>query len=338
MGILDGSFKIGRLFGIDIRVSVLLLIFLGYRLAGAQAGADFQFQLLYSVMLFSIILVHEFGHCFGARSVGGDANVILMWPLGGLAFCEAPMRPWPQFVTVACGPLVNVIFCLLSGAVMTWFHGDLSWFHWHPERSVYRLGGPDWLWYVAIFYMVNYWLLAFNLLPVFPMDGGQLLWTMLWPLMGLRSSLMLACQIGMAGALVFGVLGLQSHDMILVAIAFMGAFTCWQRYQAARYGAFREDPIKIIRPRRRPSDAGSDGWFGSGKPTGDQPLSNNPTPHNPNPGGWEAKQGETAKLEAEVDRILAKVHKDGVNSLNYAERATLERASRMRRERDEARP
>lgn len=338
MGILDGSFKIGRLFGIEIRVSVLLLIFLGFRLSQAGPGGDFQFALLYSVMLFGIILLHEFGHCFGARSVGGDANVILMWPFGGLAFCDAPMRPWPQFVTVACGPLVNVVFCLLSGALITYFRGSLDWFQFDPTDPIRRLSGPDWMVYVALFYRVNYWLLAFNMLPVFPMDGGQLLWTMLWPLMGMRSSLMLACQIGIAGALVFGVLGMQWGEWMLVAIAVMGAMSCWNRYQAARYGAIREDPIKIIRPRRRPSDTGSDGWFGSGKPAGDQPLSNNPTPHNPNPGAWEAKQGETAKLEAEVDRILAKVHKDGVNSLNYAERATLERASRLRRERDEARP
>jgi hypothetical protein len=55
---------------------------------------------------------------------------------------------------------------------------------------------------------------------------------------------------------------------------------------------------------------------------------------NPNPGGWEAKRQEEERRETEVDRILKKVHEQGIHSLSYVERQTLERASRERQSRE----
>ena len=66
-------------------------------------------------ILFVSVLLHEFGHCFGARIMGGRGEEILMWPLGGLAFADPPRRPWPQLVTTVGGPLVNVVICLVTG-------------------------------------------------------------------------------------------------------------------------------------------------------------------------------------------------------------------------------
>ena len=63
-------------------------------------------------LLFGVILLHEFGHCFVARAVGGDAKEILIWPLGGLAFVEHPHTPRATFLVYAGGPLVNVLICV----------------------------------------------------------------------------------------------------------------------------------------------------------------------------------------------------------------------------------
>jgi hypothetical protein len=83
MNFLNASFQIGRLFDINIRIHILFLIYIAWRLLGA--GSGFLLAAIFMAVLFTIVLIHEFGHCFGARSVGGDARDILMWPLGGLA-------------------------------------------------------------------------------------------------------------------------------------------------------------------------------------------------------------------------------------------------------------
>src|SRR6188474_824206 len=114
---LNWSFPIGTIFGIRVRVHILFLLLVLFRawpdVELTRQGVDAAEQILQNMrwigLLFGSVLLHEFGHCFGCRSVGGRADDILMWPLGGLAFCDPPQRPWPEFVTVACGPLVNVV-------------------------------------------------------------------------------------------------------------------------------------------------------------------------------------------------------------------------------------
>lgn len=334
MDFLGGSFKVGRLFGIEIRVHILMLLWVGLNLLQSGGGTGLRDELVFSALLFGIVLLHEFGHCFGARSVGGDAETILLWPLGGLAYARAPMRPWPQFVTVACGPLVNVALCLLSGAILTQQAGNLRWFAWGPFQSGYLpANASDWFYYLYIFFKVNYWLLLFNLLPIYPMDGGQLLHTVLWPFMGVRSSLMLACQIGIGGAIVIGFWGLQNQQPILFLIAIMGAMTSWQRYQAAKAGLVVEDvDFRPYRPRDRRETIWRRifGWP-SHRPSAPRKSVEQPSaPVNPNPGGWDAKIQAERAMEAEVDRILAKVHEHGIGSLSYVERQTLEHATRAR--------
>src|SRR5579862_47844 len=106
MWLFAGSVPLFTVFGIRVRMhaSMLLLIVLGLATSGMQGGLGVSNAMIGSLVLFTIVLLHEFGHCFAARWVGGEANDILMWPLGGLAYCDAPRRPWPQFVTAAGGP------------------------------------------------------------------------------------------------------------------------------------------------------------------------------------------------------------------------------------------
>jgi Zn-dependent protease len=70
------------------------------------------------LLLFFVILLHEYGHCFGCRAVGGEATEILLWPLGGLAFVEPPHNPRAHLITVAAGPTVNLVLCIACGLVM----------------------------------------------------------------------------------------------------------------------------------------------------------------------------------------------------------------------------
>lgn len=331
MDFLNASFRIGRLFNINIRVHILFLIWIGFRLFTAKG--DWRFEGAFLAMLFGIVLIHEFGHCFGARSVGGFAENILMWPLGGLAYAHAPMTPWAQFVTVACGPLVNVIFCLISGAILATTAGTLAIFSLSPFHSVgVPAGAPEWFWYIAIFYFVNYWLLALNLLPIYPLDGGQLFQCLLWPFMGLQRAMTIACQVGIVGCIGLGLWGLtESASRMLLFIALFGGFTCWQRLKMLKYGMIADERIKhapyreyrprrggffsrIFKPRRRP------------KPS--------PPPAKPQGADRQPAPDDRSNFESEVDRILKKVHERGLHSLSYVERQTLERATRERQRRE----
>lgn len=327
MDLLNASFKIMRLFDIDVRVHILFIFYILYLLF--QAGSGWQDAALYLAMLFGIVLVHEFGHCFGARAVGGDARDILMWPLGGLAFAHAPMTPWAQFVTVACGPLVNLIFCLISAAALIIGAGPYTVLAFsYPFVGVYNTA-PEWAYYAELFYRVNLFLLAFNLLPIYPLDGGQLFQCLLWPFVGLNRAMRIACQVGLAACVAGGLWSLSSGGGMLTFIAFFGGFTCWQRLQQLRFGMIVDErikyaPVRVIRPKKAPF------WsrvFGARRATTEQ--------ENPNPGGWERKLEEENSAEREVDRILQKVHDKGIHSLSYVERQTLERATRQRRRGEE---
>ncbi len=345
MNFLGGSFRVARLFGIDIRVHVLFLLYIAFRVFDAvRAGAgSWQHELVFLGLLFGIVLAHEFGHCFGARAVGGYAENILMWPLGGLAYAHAPMRPWPQFVTVAAGPLVNVAFCLLSAAGIFALSGGTLLPGINPlEPGIHvvraaRLSEAillrsEWLEYLLIFYHVNLFILGFNLLPIFPLDGGQLFQAIIWPFVGLQRATLIACQVGLVGCVIFGFLGLRGGGGgMLFFIAVFGGFICWQRLQAARHGLVVEDPSYgpyHYGPGRASRGSFWSRLFRSGQRS--RPRDETLESPNPNPGAWETRQAERAKEDAELDRILQKVSAQGIHSLSYVERQMLERITRER--------
>src|SRR4051812_10083925 len=95
---MNWSVTVFRAFGIPVKVHLLLIVVsvgMFLRLISGKDNPLFWSDVLLLVVLipFVVILLHEFGHCFGARSVGGDAKEILMWPLGGLAYIDVPHTP-----------------------------------------------------------------------------------------------------------------------------------------------------------------------------------------------------------------------------------------------------
>jgi Zn-dependent protease len=114
---LTWSFPLPRLFGVNIRVHVFfLLVVVGLPMReafvkDALPGLWIEACVLMG-LLFGSVLLHEFGHCFGARAVDGDATEVLLWPLGGLASTEVPHTPRAHFITTAAGPAVNLLLCV----------------------------------------------------------------------------------------------------------------------------------------------------------------------------------------------------------------------------------
>ncbi|WP_439622882.1 site-2 protease family protein [Gemmata sp.] len=105
-----------RAFGIPVRVHLLFIVVsLGLflrQIGGKDNPLWWPDVLLFTALVpFLVILLHEFGHCFGARHVDGDAKEILIWPLGGLASVEVPHTPRANFIATVAGPLMNVVIC-----------------------------------------------------------------------------------------------------------------------------------------------------------------------------------------------------------------------------------
>ena len=173
------------------------------------------------VSLFVIVLLHEFGHALACRQTGGIADQIILWPLGGIAFVNPPPRPGAYLWSIAAGPLVNVVlFPILSTALSAAINGQ--WMETNPDAYVFVLS----LW------QINAGLLIFNLLPIYPLDGGQIVRGLLWFAVGRIRSLRIASLIGFGCAIVWVGLALSQRWYWL---AFIGLFVLSQAYAGWRY-------------------------------------------------------------------------------------------------------
>jgi Zn-dependent protease len=159
--------------------------------------------------LFVIVLMHEFGHALACRQTGGEADRIVLWPLGGIAFVKPPPRPGAYLWSIAAGPLVNAVlfpfFTLFAIAAV----------HWH-----WRILAPDFYYFVFSLLAINGFLLFFNLLPVYPLDGGQIVRGLLWLWIGPIRSLKIASIIGFAGAIGFAIWAITAQSIWLGILAF----------------------------------------------------------------------------------------------------------------------
>jgi Zn-dependent protease len=138
--------------------------------------------------LFLIVLIHEFGHQLACRSVGGKTHDIVLWFLGGVAYVSPPQRPGAQLWSIAAGPLVNVVLIPVFSILVS-VSSRLGWYDTNPD--LYSLIHNVW--------WINVGLLIFNMMPVYPLDGGQILRSLLWFPFGRANSLLVATIIGFIG-------------------------------------------------------------------------------------------------------------------------------------------
>src|SRR5579862_9689780 len=124
MRFLFGSFPLGTYFGTSVRIHSSLILLLLFRLLQpGQGPTAIKDAVAGNIILFGLVLMHEYGHCFGSRIMGGRGDHILLWPLGGLAFVDPPRRPWPSFVSTAAGPAVNLLVCVVTGVALYFMGG-----------------------------------------------------------------------------------------------------------------------------------------------------------------------------------------------------------------------
>jgi len=219
-----GSFKIFTLAGISVYVHwswfLVAIYSVQYR---THEYSAMQWNVLEYLSLFLIVLTHEFGHQLACRQVGGRTHDIVLWPLGGVAYVSPPERPGAQLWSIAAGPLVNVVLAPLF-LMLLLLSSRLGWPDAHPDA--YEL--------IHNIFVMNIGLLIFNLMPVYPLDGGQILRSLLWFVVGRANSLLVASMIGFIG--VAGLLGLaiwlQSIWVGIMAVFIL--MNCWRGLTHAR--------------------------------------------------------------------------------------------------------
>jgi Zn-dependent protease len=141
--------------------------------------------------VFAVVLLHEFGHALACRSVGGRANQIVLWPLGGVATTQPPPRPGAYLWTVAAGPLVNVLLVPVTIALWQATGGK--------SFGIGIFAMPDNEKFFLVIMFINLSLLVINLLPIYPMDGGQILYALLWFVIGRAPALLVVSILGPLG-------------------------------------------------------------------------------------------------------------------------------------------
>lgn len=246
------SFRVGRLAGIDIFVHFTFLILLGFiGLSGFLQTGEAAVSLIglaLTAAVFGIVVLHELGHALAARYYGIPTRDITLLPIGGVARLERmPDKPAQELVVALAGPAVNVILAVIFGGLVVLTRGTPT-----PGETL-TFGGS----LLQMFFKINVWLVAFNLLPAFPMDGGRVLRALLAMRLGAGRATAVAAAVGKGMAVLFAIVGLVGlgpylePNLMLVLVALF----VWTGADAeARAVRARDDlaglPVAAIMTRR----------------------------------------------------------------------------------------
>ncbi|MBS1976796.1 MAG: site-2 protease family protein [Bacteroidetes bacterium] len=208
---MKGSFVIGRVAGIEISIHWTFFILLAVLLIPVKGVVPY-WNAVFMLLIFACVVLHELGHALAAKHYGIITRDITLLPIGGVARLEKiPEKPRQELVVAIAGPMVNV---LIAMSLIPFVH-----FSFEPDQvqqlAVIRPSN-----FLTNLFMVNTSLVAFNLLPAFPMDGGRVLRALLSFKLPRVKATRIAALIGQGIAVVFGVIGFFINPFLL----FIGIF------------------------------------------------------------------------------------------------------------------
>ena len=225
--------------GIPVRIHASFLLIVAWAVYAGLSGrgansalGSVAFMVLFTLLLFACVVLHELGHSLVAQQFGVKVHDITLWPIGGVArLANMPKRPLAEFVITAAGPLVNLILALLFGVAAVAAIG--------PERLLTMIAtGRGWFRLIdaqdgtallLLLTVQNLLLAVFNLIPAFPLDGGRLLRSFLAALLPFRAATRAASFVGQGLAVVLVGLGFLRPGNFFLAL--VGAFVflgAWQ--------------------------------------------------------------------------------------------------------------
>lgn len=310
-GLFSWSLPCGRYFGIDVRIHWTLFAMALFQAIDTRAPA-WLLPVLLLVPVLSV-LAHEFGHALTAKAVGGQADRIILWMFGGLAMCVVPPVPLQRFLVAAAGPVVSLILAVVCILIL-----DDGLWPGAGAAAAWGLAG----YVLLVGAWVNVILLAFNLIPAYPLDGGAMLRAILWPIVGLPRARIITIWVAyicLGGLMLWAV---TDNNVWLAVLAVLLFLTVAQEHRALNLG---HDP-----------------YDGLAQPGYSASHAHRPAPAQA-PSWWDRRQARSAARvaerdaerqaadEAELDRLLAKVKTEGLPSLSATERTFLQRYSEAQR-------
>src|SRR2546430_8203484 len=198
------SIPILRIAGIQLRIHVTFVLLIAWIALGSASA------LVFVLLLFLCVVLHEFGHALAAKAYGINTPDITLLPIGGVARLERiPEEPKQELVIAAAGPAVTAIIALslfvviasrgMNDVAASMQSGDL----------------------VVSLFKLNVYLLLFNLIPAFPMDGGRVLRALLATHLSYARATQVAATVGQGFAFVFGFFGLLFNPFLIFIALFV---------------------------------------------------------------------------------------------------------------------
>ncbi len=320
-------FSIGTWFSTQVYVSV----FFPLAVLGICLYFGFPMGMVLSALLFVSVLLHEFGHIFGARSTGGIGDEIIIWPLGGLAMVSPGSNTRAKLITTASGPAVNLFLCALLFPFL--YRSPLlknAFIPWQAPISAEAFAAGNMLDnFILLGFHLNFLLLVLNLLPASPLDGGQMLRTVLIDRLGSTRGTTISIIVSFAIALLVGMAAVVGHHSLALSFVLIIVIYCVMDHQRLQMGEHFDD-----------SFLGYD--FSQGYTSLEQ--SDEPRPKRQGFfARWKSKrlaarqEREALAIrqnEQEVDAILAKLHEKGMDALTESEKRQLKQASSRYKEKE----
>lgn len=382
---MNWAIPVFRAFGIPVKVHIFFfLVTLGLFLRQVMLLTHVWWVdiFLFTIAaLFGLILIHEFGHCFGGRAVGGEATEVLIWPLGGLAFVDVPHNWKAHTVTAAAGPAVNVAVCVLAGGVLigAGFWPALSPIYdpYKSELKNYRDGrvytsdygiklykpgtpepvdpnvemsktlaegkssdlralttgskdferalAPTWATWVNRVFWLSWVLLLLNLIPAYPLDGGQIMQGLIWWRTDYRQGTAVAAYVGYVAAVLVLIASIAFNEALLMGL---GGFMFY---------------CSAMKLHALAAEEGMYGDFSAGYTSleEDEPPPPRPKKANPLKRWLQARAARRLQREVEerqldderMDQLLEKIQRSGKASLTDEEKRFMARVSERYRNR-----
>jgi len=214
------SWRLGRFQGIGVYVHATFVLLVAWvALIHWMQGRSVKAALMgvvFILALFACVVLHEFGHALTAKRYGINTRDITLLPIGGLARLEKmPDEPRQELWVALAGPAVNVVIAAVLWGGLTAAGGAIT------EQSLTNLEGS----LIERLIVVNIFLVLFNMLPAFPMDGGRVLRALLAMRMSYAKATQVAASMGQGIAFLFGFIGLFSNPFLVFIALFvwMGA-------------------------------------------------------------------------------------------------------------------
>jgi Zn-dependent protease/predicted transcriptional regulator len=208
------SLTIGRFGATTVRVHLtffLLLAWIGvsaWQKGGIPAARD---SVLFIALIFTCVVLHEFGHILMARRFGIETPEVILLPIGGVALMpRMPQKPSQELAVAIAGPMVNIAIAFLLFLVLGTIQPD----------DLARIDDPR-VSLLARLAVANVFLVVFNMIPAFPMDGGRVLRALLAMKLGGARATRVAAFIGQAFAFALGFLGLFGNPLLVFIAIFV---------------------------------------------------------------------------------------------------------------------